>query len=156
MGKSMKKTSLIYIGICLVAVIVVGLSAAHFLTQNNKPKTTFEVLPIPTPQWDMQLDKPAAYMNVSFKNDGNDDQTNVTVRILGGFSNSSSQVPEELFLVTTKSVDVIKSGETVTMPRIFNFGWYFFYRVEVSSTRITKETFDQWVEWRSWTVPQPT
>lgn len=152
----MKRTNLLYLGICLIVIIIVGVSAVFSLTENNKPKTTFGVLPIATPQWDMELGKPAAYMNVSVENNGDVNQTNVVVKISGGFSNSSGQAPGQLFWVVTKNISVIRPGETVTIPRIFDFGWYFFYRVEVSSSGVVKETFDQWEEWRSWTVPQPT
>lgn len=152
----MKRTNLLYFGVCLIVIVIVGFSAVFFLTQNNKPKTTFEVLPIATPQWDMELDKPATYINISVKNNGDLNQTNVVVKTSGGFSNSSNEVPDQLFWVVTKNISMIGPGETVTIPRIFDFGWYFFYRVEVSSSSVVKETFDQWVEWRSWTVPQPT
>lgn len=151
----MKRTNLLYVGVGLAIVVVVGFLAFYFLTENNKPKTTFEVLPIPTPQYDVTLEKPSAYINISIKNNGDIDQTNVSVKILGGFSNSSGQVPDQLVWITTKNVSLIKSGETVIISRIFNFGWYYFYRFEVSSSNVAKETFDQWVTWRSWTVPQP-
>ena len=151
----MNRKDLVYVGVSLIAVSIVGFAVAY-LTENNKPKTTFEVLPISTPQYDVTLEKPAAYINVSVKNQGDTDQANVSVKILGGFSNSSGQVPDQLFWVTTENISVIKSGDTVTIPKIFDFGWYFFYRFEVSSSNVTKEAFDQWVTWRSWTVPVPS
>jgi hypothetical protein len=146
----------ILVGIGLAAVIIVGVVAGFYLTQNNGPTTTFEVLPIATPQWDVNLEKPAAFINLSIKNEGGINETNVVVKLSGGFSNSSSQVPDQLYWIVTKNVSIIKPGEIFTISRIFDFGWYFFYRVEVSSSTMTKETFNQWVEWRSWTVPQPT
>lgn len=152
----MNRTMLILVGIGLAGVIIVAAVAGFYLTQNNKPTTTFEVLPIATPQWDVNLEKPAAFINLSIKNNGDINQTNVVVKLSGGFSNSSSQVPAQLYSIVTNNVSMIKPGEVFTIARIFDFGWYFFYRVEVSSSTVTKETFDQWVEWRTWTVPQPT
>ena len=151
----MKRATLLYVGACIILFVVVGL-VAFFWNQNRSPETTFEVLPIATPQWDMTLSKPAAFMNVTVKNSGEVNQQNVVMKISGGFSNSTGQVPDELFLVTTKNIDTIRPGETVTISRIYDFGWYFFYRVEVSSSSVAKETFDQWVDWRSWTVPLPS
>lgn len=152
----MKRTKLLYVGACLFVVIIVGFSAVFYFTQNSEPKTAFEVFPIATPGWNVELEKPAAYMNVSIKNNGDVNQTDVSVKILGGFSNSSGQVPDQLFWVTTENISVIASGETVTTSKIYDFGWYFFYRFEVSSSGVAKETFDQWVTWRSWTDPMPT
>lgn len=151
----MKRANLLYIGICLAIVVVVGFTAVYFFTQNNKPKTTFEVMPIQMPQYEVNSEKPAPYINISIKNNGDIDQTNVAVKILGGFSDSSSQFPDQLDWITTENFSLIRSGETVTAPKIFGFGWYFFYRIEVSSSTVAKETFDQWVSWRSWTVPKP-
>jgi hypothetical protein len=149
----MKRSILISLGIVLVAVIAVG--AWFYLYQTAAPKTTFEVLPIQTPQYEVDLEKPAAYINISVKNNGVVNQTAVVVKLTGGFTNSSDKVPDQLLLVSIQHIDVIKPGETVTTPKIFDFGWYFFYRIEVSSSDGTKEAFDQWVQWRSWTVPSP-
>ena len=152
----MNRTKLLYVGIGLIVIIIVAFSAVFYLTQNNRPKTTFEVLPIATPQYEVGLDKPAAYINISVKNDGDVNQTNVVVKLSGGFSNSSNEAPDQLFWVVTKNISVIRTGETVTMPKIFDFGWYYFYRIEVSSSDTTKEVFDQWVQWRTWNVPVPS
>jgi hypothetical protein len=145
----------IYIAIALAAIIIVG--TVFYSTQVNRPRTVFEVLPIETPRYDMELEKPAPYINLTIKNNGSMNETDVVVKLFGGFSNSSNQVPDQLFLVATEHIDVIRPGETVTTSRIFNFGWYFFYRIEVSSSDGTKEVFNQWVPWRSWqvTVPSP-
>jgi hypothetical protein len=116
----------------------------------------FEVLRIQTPQYDMTLEKPAPFMNLTVKNNGLSNETDVVVKLSGGFSNSKGEIPGELFLVTTKKIDVMRPGETVTIPKIFNFGWYFYYRIEVSSSDGTKEVFNQWVEWRSSDVPVPS
>ena len=149
----MKRSILISLGIVLVAIIVFG--AWFYTSQTGAPKTTFEVLPIQTPQYEIGLEKPAAYINLSVKNNGVVNKTDIVVKLSGGFTNSSDKVPDQLFLVTTQTTDVIRPGETETTPKIFDFGWYFFYRIEVSSSDGTKEVFDQWVEWRSWTVPIP-
>jgi hypothetical protein len=153
---SLNRTKLLYVGIGLMVITIVAFSAVFYLTQNNRPKTAFEILPIATPQYEVGLDKPAAYINISVKNDGDVNQTNVVVKLSGGFSNSSNEVPDQLFWVVTKNISVISPGETVTMPRIFDFGWYYFYRIEVSSADGTKEVFDQWVQWRSWDLPVPS
>jgi hypothetical protein len=145
----------IYIAIALAAIIVVG--TVFYSMQVSKPRSVFEVSPIETPRYDMELEKPAPYINLTIKNNGSINETDVVVKLFGGFSNSSNQVPDQLFLVATERIDVIAPGETVTTPRIYNFGWYFFYRIEVSSSDGTEEVFNQWVPWRSWqvTVPSP-
>jgi len=152
-GKPVKRSILISLGIVLVAIIIVG--AWFYMSQTAAPKTTFEVLPIQTPQYEVGLQKPAAYINISVKNKGVANQTAVVVKLSGGFTNSSDKVPDQLFLVTTQTINAIGPGETVTTPKIFVFGWYFFYRIEVSGSDGTKEVFDQWVQWRTWTVPSP-
>jgi hypothetical protein len=148
-----KRSILISLGIILVAVIALGVW--FYTSQTSVPKTAFEVLPIQTPQYEVDLDKPAAYINISVKNNEVVNQTAVVVKLSGGFTNSSDKVPDQLFWVTTKTIDVITPGETATTVKIFDFGWYFFYRIEVSSSDGTKEVFDQWVQWRPWTVPSP-
>jgi hypothetical protein len=153
-GKLVKRSILISLGIVLVAIIAFG--AWFYTSQMGAPKTTFEVLSIQTPQYEVGLEKPAAYINLSVKNNEVVNETGVVVKLSGGFTNSSDKVPDELFLVTTQTINVIRPRETVTTPKIFSFGWYFFYRIEVSSSDGTKEVFDQWVQWRSWTVPLPS
>ena len=150
----MKKLWLMLLGIGLAAIIIIA-GAMSYVTQTKSPKTVFEVLPIQTPQYDMTLEKPAPFIDLSVKNNGPMNETDVVVKLYGGFSNYTGQIPDKLFLVMTKKIDVIKPGETVTIPKIFSFGWYFYYRIEVSSSDGTKEVFDQWVKWRSSDVPIP-
>ena len=151
----MKKLWLMLLGIGLAAIVIIA-GAMSYVTQTKSPKTVFEVLPIPPPQYDMTLEKPAPFMSLSVRNNGPVDKTDVVVTLSGGFSKSKGEVPDELFLVMTKKIDVIRPGETVTIPKIFNFGWYFYYRIEVSSSDGTKEVFNQWVQWRSSDVPVPS
>jgi hypothetical protein len=151
----MKRSRLILLGIGLAAIMIIAVTVAY-LTQTQRPKTTFEVLPIPVPQYDMTLEKPAPFINLTVKNNGPKDETDVVVKLFGGYSNSTGKIPDTVSLVMTKKIDVIRPGESVTIPRIFNFGWYFYYRIEVSSSDGTKEVFNQWVEWRSWNVPIPS
>jgi len=151
----MKRSWLILLGIGLAAIIIIA-GTISYVTQTKSPKTVFEVLPIPTPQYDMTLEKPAPFINLSVKNNGPVNETDVVIKLSGGFSNSTGQIPDKLFLVMTKKIDAIKPGETVTIPKIFGFGWYFYYRIEVSSSDGTKEVFNQWVEWRSSDVPVPS
>jgi len=149
-----KRSILISLGIVLVAITVFG--AWLFASRTGAPKTTFEVLPIQTPQYQVGIDKPAAYINLSVRNNGVVNETGVVVKLSGGYTNSSDKVPDQLFWVTTKTIDAIGPGETVTIPEIYYFGWYFFYRTEVTSSNRTKEVFDQWVQWRPSTVPSPS
>lgn len=151
----MNRSRLILLGIGLAAIVIIA-GTISYVTQPKTPKTIFEVLPIQTPQFDMTLEKPAPFMNLTVKNNGPLNETDVVVRLSGGFSNTTGEIPDELFLIMTRRIDVIRPGETVTIPRIFNFGWYFYYRIEVSSSDGTKEVFNQWVEWRSWNVPIPS
>jgi len=152
--KLMKRSWLIVLGIGLAAIIIAG--TMFYVTQPKGPKTVFEVMPIETPQFDMTLEKPAAFISLSVKNNGPLNETDVVVKLSGGFSDSKGQIPDELFLIATKRIDVIRPGEAVTIPKIFNFGWYYYYRIEVTSSDGTNEVFDQWVEWRSWDVPLPS
>lgn len=145
---------MLYVGIGLVVIIIAAFSAVFYLTQSNKP--TLEALPIATPQYQTGSEKIVAYINISVKNNGNVNKTDVVVKLSGGFTNSSNEVPDQLFWIVTKRIDVIRPGETVTIPKIFNFGWYFFYRIEVSSSDGTREESNQWVKWRVWEVPIPT
>jgi hypothetical protein len=149
----MQRSRLLLLGIILAAVVVAS-GIVYFALQDNSPKTVLEVEPIAMPQWQAGLEKPAAYINISVKNTGSKNQTNVIMKLSGGFTNSTNEVPDQLLLVETRSIDVIAPGETAT-TKIFNFGWYFFYRIEVSSSDGTKETFNQWVSWRSWDMPPP-
>jgi hypothetical protein len=153
--KFMKRSRLILLGIGLAAVIIIA-GTVSYVTQTKSPNTIFEVLPIQTPQYDMTLEKPAPFINLTVKNNGPVNETDVVVKLSGGFSNSTGVIPDKLYLVMTRKIDVIRPGETVTIPKIFNFGWYFYYRIEVSSSNGTKEVFNQWVEWRSWNVPLPS
>jgi hypothetical protein len=153
--KLMNRSRLILLGIGLAAIVIIA-GTISYVTQPKTPKTIFEVLPIQTPQYDVTLEKPAPFINLSVRNNGLVNETDVVVKLSGGFSNSKGEIPGELFLVMTKKIDVIRPGETVTIPKIFNFGWYFYYRIEVSSSDGTKEVFNQWVEWRSSDVPVPS
>jgi hypothetical protein len=150
----MQRSRLLLLGI-LLAALVVASSVIFFVVHNNSPKTVFEVKPITMPQWEAGLEKPAPYINISVKNTGSKNQTNVIVKLSGGFTNSTNEVPDRLLLVETKIIGVIVPGETATTTKIFDFGWYFFYRIEVSSSDGTNETFNQWVSWRSWDMPPP-
>jgi hypothetical protein len=150
----MQRSRLLLLGIVLIAVVAAS-AVVYFALQNNSPKTVFQVEPIAMPQWEIGLDKPSAYINISVKNNGNTNQTNVIVKLSGGFTNSTNQVPDQLFLVETRTIGAIAPGETATTTKIFNFGYYFFYRIEVSSSDGTNETFNQWVSWRSSDMPPP-
>jgi len=151
----MNRSRLILLGIGLAAIVIVA-GTISYVTQTKSPKTIFEVLPIQTPQYDTTLEKPAPFINLSIKNNALVSETDVVVKLSGGFSDSKGEIPDELFSVMTKKIDVIRPGETVTIPKIFNFGWYFYYRIQVSSSDGTIEVFDQWVEWRSSDVPAPS
>lgn len=151
----MNRSRFILIGIGLAAIVIVA-GTISYVTQTKSPKTIFEVLPIQMPQYDPTLEKPAPFINLSIRNNGPVDERDVVVKLSGGFSDSKGEIPDELFSVMTKKIDVIRPGETVTIPKIFNFGWYFYYRIEVSSSDGTIEVFDQWVEWRSSDVPAPS
>jgi len=147
----MKRVGLIGLGIVFTALAIVSLSIVFFL-QNSSPKTVFDVMPIEIPQWATNLTKSVSYVNLSVKNAGSRNQTNVIVR---GFANSSSEVPERLSHIVTREFDVIKPGETATIPEIFGFKWFTFYRIEVSSAEGVNEAFNQWPTWRSWDMPPP-
>ena len=150
----MDRSRLLYLGILLVAIVIVSLSVI-FLFQNSSPKTVFEVMPIAMPQWATDLDKPASYINVSVKNTGSVNQTSVVVKLSGGSANSSNEVPEQLSWIVTRGIDVINPGETASISEIFGFGWFTYYRIEVSSAEGVNEMFNQWVPWRSWDMPPP-
>jgi hypothetical protein len=150
---ALKRKSVVFIGIVLAALIIGGVM--FYVFQSNQTHTVFDVLAIQTPQYDMTLEKPAAYINLSIRNNAAVDEVNVTVKLSGGFTNSSNEFPAELFPLLTRQISVIQAGETVTIPKIYYFGWYFFYKIQVSSSDGTNETFNQWVSWRSWQVPVP-
>jgi len=136
--KLMNRPRLLCLGIHSVAIVIVSLSSI-FLFQDSTPKTAFEVMPIAMPQWATDLDKPALYINLSVKNTGSVNQTSVVIKLSGGAANSSNEVP----------------GETASIPEIFGFGWFTYYRIDVSSAEGVNEMFNQWVPWRSWDMPPP-
>ncbi len=150
----MNRSRLLCIGILLVAIVIVSFSII-FAIQNSSPKTVFEVMPIAMPQWATDLDKPASYINLSVKNTGSVNQTSVVIKLSGGAANSSDEVPGQLSWIVTRRIDVINPGETASIPEIFGFGWFTYYRIEVSSAEGVSEMFDQWVQWRSWDMPPP-
>lgn len=152
----MDRLRFLFLGIILITIVIAVFSVVFFVIPNSSPKSVFEVMPIAMPQWEVGLEKPAAYIDVSLKNTGRANETDVSARLSGGFSNSSNEVPDKLVWILTKTFDVIGPGETVTIPKIFSFGWYFFYQIEVTSSDGTKETFNQWVPWRSWDLPLPS
>jgi hypothetical protein len=77
------------------------------------------------------------------------------IKLSGGAANSSNEVPGQLSWIVTRRIDVINPGETASIPEIFGFGWFTYYRIEISSAEGASKMFDQWVTWRSWGMPLP-
>lgn len=150
----MKRSRALYLGIALAAIIIVAFSVVFWWTQINMPKTTFELLPIAVPQWDVGQEKPSTYINVSVKNNGPVDMTGVTLKLSRGNANSSNQIPSQTFWIFTRTFDLMNPGETVTVST-YDHAYANYYKMEISSSEGVMEVFNQWVPWRVTDVPPP-
>jgi len=151
----MARLSVLHAGAVVLVVVIAAVAVTIYWTQLNKSTTKFEVLPIEKPEYDITLDKPASYINIAVKNTGTTNETAVQIKASGGYANSSNEVPSQLFIIVTKSLDVIVPGQTVTI-KTFSHNWASYYKIEVTSSEGTDEVFNQWVTWRSWDVTPPS